>query len=110
MARSRRESHHNDGITDPARLQQTSATKSAKSGLMLNTRCPTGNGKQTKKADPRSFTFFLCAHRERPRRSTAEHSDELTPLHGLPSHQGPDPSTTTNVLCIAAMSRLAHHG
>jgi hypothetical protein len=32
MARSRRESHHNDGITDPARLQQTSATKSAQSG------------------------------------------------------------------------------
>jgi hypothetical protein len=31
MARSRRESHHNDGITDQKSLQRTSATKSAKS-------------------------------------------------------------------------------
>jgi hypothetical protein len=34
MARSRRESHHSDGITDQKNLQQTSATKSAISGLM----------------------------------------------------------------------------
>ena len=34
MVRSRRESHHSDGITDPNNLQQISATKSAKSGLM----------------------------------------------------------------------------
>jgi hypothetical protein len=34
MVRSRRESHHSDGITDQKNLQQTSATKSAKSGLM----------------------------------------------------------------------------
>ena len=41
MARSRRESHHNDGITDPARLQQTSATKSAQSGHCHRAeRCP----------------------------------------------------------------------
>jgi hypothetical protein len=32
MARSRRESHHSDGITDQKNLQQTSATKSATSG------------------------------------------------------------------------------
>jgi hypothetical protein len=32
MARSRRESHHSDGITDQKNLQQTSATKSAISG------------------------------------------------------------------------------
>ena len=32
MARSRRESHHSDGITDPNNLQQISATKSAQSG------------------------------------------------------------------------------
>jgi hypothetical protein len=32
MARSRRESHHNDGITDQKSLQRTSATKSAQSG------------------------------------------------------------------------------
>jgi hypothetical protein len=31
MARSRRESHHSDGITDQKNLQQTSATKSANS-------------------------------------------------------------------------------
>ena len=34
MVRSRRESHHSDGITDPNNLQQISATKSAKSGHM----------------------------------------------------------------------------
>jgi hypothetical protein len=34
MARFRRESHHSDGITDQISLQRTSATKSAKSGLM----------------------------------------------------------------------------
>jgi len=34
MARFRRESHHSDGITDQKRLQRTSATKSAQSGLM----------------------------------------------------------------------------
>jgi hypothetical protein len=34
MVRSRRESHHSDGITDPNNLQQISATKSAQSGLM----------------------------------------------------------------------------
>jgi hypothetical protein len=32
MLSSRRESLHSDGITDPKNLQQTSATKSAKSG------------------------------------------------------------------------------
>jgi hypothetical protein len=32
MARSRRESHHSDGITDQKSLQRTSATKSAQSG------------------------------------------------------------------------------
>jgi hypothetical protein len=32
MVRSRRESHHSDGITDPNNLQQISATKSANSG------------------------------------------------------------------------------
>ncbi len=32
MVRSRRESHHSDGITDPNNLQQISATKSATSG------------------------------------------------------------------------------
>src|SRR6516165_7241783 len=32
MARSRRESHHSDGITEPAKLQRASATKSAQSG------------------------------------------------------------------------------
>jgi hypothetical protein len=32
MVRSRRESHHSDGITDQKSLQQTSATKSAQSG------------------------------------------------------------------------------
>ena len=31
MVRSRRESHHSDGITDPNNLQPTSATKSAQS-------------------------------------------------------------------------------
>jgi hypothetical protein len=34
MARSHRESHHSDGITDQKSLQQTSATKSANNGLM----------------------------------------------------------------------------
>jgi hypothetical protein len=35
MARSRRESHHSDGITNQKSPQLTSATKSAKSGLAL---------------------------------------------------------------------------
>jgi hypothetical protein len=34
MVRSRRESHHSDGITDQKSLQRTSATKSANSGLV----------------------------------------------------------------------------
>jgi hypothetical protein len=34
MLRSRRESRHSDGITEPNNLQQTSATKSAKTGLV----------------------------------------------------------------------------
>jgi hypothetical protein len=34
MVRSRRESHHSDGITDQKNLQQTSATKSAINGHM----------------------------------------------------------------------------
>ena len=34
MVRSRRKSHHSDGITDPNNLQQISATKSARSGLV----------------------------------------------------------------------------
>ena len=34
MVRSRRESHHSDGITDPNNLQQISATKSANCRLM----------------------------------------------------------------------------
>jgi hypothetical protein len=32
MVRSRRESHHSDGITDQKSLQRTSATKSTQSG------------------------------------------------------------------------------
>jgi hypothetical protein len=48
MARSRRESHHNDGITDPARLQQTSATKSAQSGhRAAEFKCPLLGVKRT---------------------------------------------------------------
>jgi hypothetical protein len=38
MVRSHCESHHSNGITDQKCLQQTSATKSAKSGLMHATR------------------------------------------------------------------------
>jgi len=38
MLRSRRESLHRNGITDLAPLQQTSATKSAKTGLMHRSR------------------------------------------------------------------------
>jgi hypothetical protein len=33
MVRTRRESHHHDGITDPKDLQLPFATKSARSGL-----------------------------------------------------------------------------
>ena len=38
VVRSRRESHHSDGITDQKSLQPTSATKSARSGLMRCTK------------------------------------------------------------------------
>jgi hypothetical protein len=34
MVRTRRESHHHDGITDPKDLQLPFATKSARSGLV----------------------------------------------------------------------------
>jgi hypothetical protein len=44
MARFRRESHHSDGITDQKRLQRTSATKSAKSGLMQRSKSMLGLG------------------------------------------------------------------
>jgi len=42
MARSRRESHHNDGITDQKNLQRTSATKSVTSRhrVMMSVACP----------------------------------------------------------------------
>jgi hypothetical protein len=42
MARSRRESHQSDGITDQKNLQLTSATKSAIHGLMRHTNRATG--------------------------------------------------------------------
>ena len=45
MLRSRRESPHNDGITEPDNLQQTFATKSAKSGhAAMSDWCLTHNG------------------------------------------------------------------
>ena len=48
MARSRRESHHNDGITDQKSLQRTSATKSAQSGHPTVVRqCPLLGVKRT---------------------------------------------------------------
>jgi len=46
MVRSRRESHHSDGITDPNNLQQISATKSAQSGHSTTEfQCPLSGGK-----------------------------------------------------------------
>jgi hypothetical protein len=48
MARSRRESHHSDGITDQKSLQRTSATKSAQSGhLAAEFQCPLLGVKRT---------------------------------------------------------------
>ena len=48
MVRSRRESHHSDGITDPNNLQQISATKSAQSGHPSRaTECPLSAVKRT---------------------------------------------------------------
>jgi hypothetical protein len=53
MVRSRRESHHSDGITDPNNLQQISATKSAQSGHSGHAqRCPLSGVKQTLQIRP----------------------------------------------------------
>jgi hypothetical protein len=46
-----------------------------------------------KKTDHRQRPL-LRTRREWPCRSTAEYSDELTPLHGLPFTREPDPSTS----------------
>jgi hypothetical protein len=49
------ESHHSDGITEPTSLQQTSATKSALSGLVdAIDQCPLCGVKQTLVARPKN--------------------------------------------------------
>ena len=45
---------------------------------------PVGRGRQTKKTYPRHLArLLLRARRERPRRRTAEQSDEVAPFHSI---------------------------
>ena len=75
MVRSRRESHHSDGITDPNNLQQISATKSAISKLMHCSKIEEIQGIQ------RSLSVDLNPY-ARAMRSTRQQAESVTQEQG----------------------------